>query len=90
MKIISPKVSLVGELWVLMHQGRQPTFIGGPALRINAIKNGFIDVGVLSAAISLEETDYTYDPNTGMAVENTYMERKAYWPIPFISLGITF
>jgi hypothetical protein len=69
----SPKVSLVGELWVLMHQGRQPTFIGGPALRINAIKNGFIDVGVLSAAISFDES-----------------EREAYWPIPFVSLGITF
>ena len=86
----SPKVSLVGELWVLMHQGRQPTFIGGPALRINAIKNGFIDVGVLSAAISLEDTEYTYDPNTNTNVEKTVTERKGYWPIPFVSLGITF
>ena len=86
----SPKVSLVGELWVLMHQGRQPTFIGGPALRINAIKNGFIDVGVLSAAISLEDTEYTYDPNTNTHTEKTITERKGYWPIPFVSMGITF
>jgi hypothetical protein len=86
----SPKVSLVGELWVLMHQGSQPTFIGGPALRINAIKNGFIDVGVLSAAISVEEDNGYYDMNQQQWISNYEYIRKAYWPIPFISLGITF
>lgn len=86
----SPKVSLVGEIWMLLHQNRNPTFIGGPALRINAIKNGFIDVGVLSAAFTLEESEWNYDPNTDTYVESSNLERKAYWPIPFISLGITF
>ena len=76
-------MSLVGELWVLLHQNSQPTIIGGPALRINAFKNGFVDVGVLSAAFSIKQN--SYDPQT----EDSY-ERKAYWPIPFVSLGITF
>lgn len=86
----SPKVSLVGEIWVLLHQNRDPTFIGGPALRINAIKNGFIDVGVLSAALTVENDDGYWDNNTQTWVETPTRERKAYWPIPFISLGVTF
>lgn len=86
----SPKVSLVGEIWVLLHQNRDPTFIGGPALRINAMKNGFIDVGVLSAALTVENDDGYWDNNTQTWVETPTRERKAYWPIPFISLGYTF
>ncbi len=86
----SPKVSLVGELWVLLHQNSQPTIIGGPALRINALKNGFVDVGVLSAAYSTEEDNGYYDYNKQEWISNVEYERKAFWPIPFVSLGITF
>lgn len=86
----SPKVSVVGEFWVLLHQNTSPTFIGGPALRINALKNGFVDVGVLSAAYSSKEENGYYDWNTQQYISNYEYERKAYWPIPFVSLGITF
>jgi hypothetical protein len=86
----SPKVSLVGEIWMLLHQNSQPTFIGGPALRINALKNGFVDVGVLSAAFSVKEDNGYYDMNQQQWISNYEYTRKAYWPIPFISLGITF
>ena len=86
----SPKVSLVGEFWVLLHQSFAPTVIGGPALRINALKNGFIDVGVLSAAFSESEDNGYYDNVNRVYVSKIEYVRKSYWPIPFISLGITF
>ena len=86
----SPKVSLVGEFWVLLHQNTSPTIIGGPALRINALKNGFVDIGVLSVAFSETVDNGYYDNVNRVYVPVIEEERNAYWPIPFISLGITF
>jgi len=86
----SPKVSIVGEFWILLHQNSQPTFIGGPALRINAIRRGFIDIGVLAATFSTKEDNGYYDNNLQTWVSDYTYERQAYWPIPFISLGLTF
>ncbi len=86
----SPKVSLVGELWILMHHDRPATIIGGPALRINAFKNGFIDIGVLSAGFSEKTYDGYYNNQTGQYVSQDGYKRNSYWPIPFLSLGFTF
>ncbi len=86
----SPKVSLVGELWVLMHHDRPATIIGGPALRINAFKKGFVDIGVLSAAFSELTYDGYYDNQTGQYINQDGFERNNFWPIPFLSLGFTF
>lgn len=86
----SPKVTLVGEFWVLLHENRAPTMIGGPALRINAFRKGFLDVGVLSAAFTVEEDNGYYDVTTSQWVSNIEKIRKSYWPIPFVSAGLTF
>ncbi len=86
----SPKVSIVGEFWVLLHQNTQPTLIGGPALRINAIRSGFIDVGVLSATFSTKEDNGYYDNNLQTWVSEYTYNRRSFWPIPFVSLGLTF
>jgi hypothetical protein len=75
---------------VLLHQNISPTIIGGPALRINALKNGFVDVGVLSVAFSETIDNGYYDNVNRVYVPVIEEERNAYWPIPFISLGITF
>lgn len=80
------KVSFVGELWVLLHQNKQPTVIGGPALRLGGSKKYFVDIGVLSLNLSLPNDVYDYQTNT----YRTEQEYFSWWPIPFISLGWSF
>lgn len=79
------KVSLVGEIWVLLHKNMRPTIVGGPALRFQTSKKYFVDFGVLS--INISESNYVPDLQTGnLRNEPEYI---SYWPIPFVSLGWT-
>ncbi len=86
----SPKVSFVFEMWTLLHQDRKATFIGGPALRVNAFKKGFVDVGLLTAQVTIDEENWKYDPTTGNSQLVTERKRYDLWPIPYLSVGLTF
>ena len=80
------KVSFVGEVWVLLHENKQPTIIGGPALRLSTSKKYFVDVGVLSINLSLPREVYDFQTNS----YTTEQEYLSIWPIPFLSLGWSF
>jgi hypothetical protein len=91
----SPKVSFVFEMWALLHNDRQASFIGGPALRVNAFQKGFVDIGLLSVQFTEKytEVDYVQNPNNPQQwdrVEIERSERNNWWPIPYLSVGMTF